>query len=192
LQKPELENSGEKAKSFTDEVSEKNEQKYQYSHLDDAVQENTEQSTADKVSEQNQQTETNTESEPESPQEILMCDDDSMMLAGFGVMTVNGALPSIFKAPVSIPEEQQESLAAKIAPLIKKYYSGGEMPQWLKRWQEEISCGLAVGTALFGCWQQARAFKANKFKSEPVSESVATSSNDEVVPEFSYNHDKAA
>ena len=196
LQEQELNNSGDTPKSFTDEVSKKNEQKYQYAHLNDAVsdteQEDTEKASAGKVSEPETKTENDTETEPESTENIVMCDDDSMMLAGIGVMTANSALPSFFKAPVSIPEDKQEALASKLAPLIKKYYSGGEMPAWLKKYQKELEFGLALGGALFGCWQQARAFKADTYKPDPVVGPETTSDNEEIKPEFSYDYGKAA
>jgi len=114
-------------------------------------------------------------------EQAQMTDEDAHLMAAFGMGSVSSALPMLFKAPVSMTPEQQESIAAKAAPLVKKYMGSGEPPAWLKRWWDEITFGMAIGGALFGCWQQSKAHKkelAAKAKAEgknsgaPEQESV--------------------
>ncbi|GHE87426.1 hypothetical protein [Thalassotalea profundi] len=161
LQKPEVnETESEKAESFTETLAKENEEKYQYNHLDEY------EKNLSFVSGGNTESETETveeseqgESETESSNQLVMQDDDAAVLAAFGVNTVNSFLPTIFKAPVSMSDEQQEDIALKAVPLVKKYYSGDDVPDWLKKYQDEFAFGLALGGALFGCNQQAKAFK---------------------------------
>jgi hypothetical protein len=100
--------------------------------------------------------------EDEPKAELEMGKKDSEHLAAFGVAKVNKVLPYIFGAPVGFDDEQQQELAESAAPLVKKYYGEANLPSWLKVYKDEISFGLSLSTALFGCWMQAKEHHKNE------------------------------
>lgn len=163
----------EDTQSFTAEVSEENAKKYEYTQLDDYLEDikfGEKGSETDGGKANFTRSDIEIESELHSAQMLEMTDDDAAVMASFGVSSLNSILPMAFKAPVSIPEEQQEQLAAKAMPLVRKYYSGENTPEWVKKYLDEIGFGLALGTALFGCYQQAKVHKLNVKEEDETTE----------------------
>lgn len=114
----------------------------------------------------NSETETVSESQAEAtePETEIMTAEDADIVAALGVTAVNKMLPVVFGAPVALDEAVQAELAKKASPLIEKYSDGENVPPWLKKYADEISFGLAVGCALFGCWRGAKMYKAEQAK----------------------------
>jgi hypothetical protein len=161
-------NSESNSESFTESLAKEqpnpNEPEYNYSHLNNYT-DNMSFTGSDAESATENHTEINSgiaandDDFGEAAPELSMGDDDAAIMAGFGVSTLNGFLPAVFGAPVSMTEDQHEQLAKKAMPLVKKYYSSDNVPDWLKKYQDEIGFGLAMSTMLFGCFQQAKVHK---------------------------------
>ena len=198
--------------SFSETLAQENEQKHQYSQLDKHLEGTMrdDQHGSENSLEQGETVAKSSEQHAKTKDEqklTLMCDDDAAFYAGHGVSLFNKALPVVFKAPIGLGEEEQEAIAVKAMPLIKKYFPEGKMPQWAIAYEAELKFGVALGGALLGCYQQAKAYKLPKAKSAKVakapsneaSESESTSSqaiNDSDTTlhysELSYGHGEAA
>ncbi|MCG8392757.1 MAG: hypothetical protein MI745_06710, partial [Pseudomonadales bacterium] len=61
---------------------------------------------------------------------------------------------------VQIDDKQKENLIDKAAPVLKKYHY--EPPPWMKKYQEEIDLGVAIGTAGFSVYVQVQKHKADE------------------------------
>jgi len=186
LQESEL-NSNTNSETFTESLAKEqaktSEPEFNYSHLNDYT-ENL--GFTDSDTETKGETNTgkrseiaaNDESFGDDTPELAMEDDDAAVMAGFGVSTLNGALPMVFGAPVSMDEDQQEHLAKKAMPLVKKYYSSDNVPDWLKKYQDEIGFGLALSATLFGCFQQAKAHKLIHVKGKAIAKKASGEQDD--------------
>lgn len=82
--------------------------------------------------------------------------DKSMVLYGIGF--IEQAIKAHKHQDFSFDAEQVDAVANATVPLLKKY--GGELPEWLQPYKEEIVFLVAVASLGFSAYMQCRALGA--------------------------------
>jgi len=146
----------------------------QYSELDQFA------ATASKTGESS---ETGSEQNSESSQ--LMSDEDALFIASKGLGVLDGLASAYVGKEITVPDEQKEELATKGAIVIKKHFGQAEMPPWFKKWQEEISFGLALGTCLFSVYREKQRYDNEQAKlASEQGETTSEKGHDDVKVHF--------